>query len=91
MVTDEEIVGQILNGETHLYERLMRKYNLRLFRISMSIIDDDMAVEDVMQTAYINAWLNLAGFKNKSSFSAVTLTAVISVRTYNRAKAGTNV
>ena len=69
MLNDEEIVDRIIKGETHLYESLMRKYNLRLFRISMSIINDDMAVEDVMQTAYLNAWLNLARFENKSSFS----------------------
>lgn len=68
MLTDEQIVDHILKGEKHLYEGLMRKYNRRLFRISMSIINDDMGVEDVMQTAYLNAWLNLAKFKNKSSF-----------------------
>jgi RNA polymerase sigma factor (sigma-70 family) len=68
MPNDEEIVSRIIRGETHLYENLMRKYNLRLFRISMSIINDDIAVEDVMQTAYLNAWLNLSRFKNKSSF-----------------------
>jgi len=69
MLSDEEIVNRVVNGEKHLYERLMRKYNLRLFRICFSIINDDMAVEDIMQTAYLNAYLNLAKFKNKSSFS----------------------
>jgi len=68
MLTDEEIADRVIKGEKHLYESLMRKYNLRLFRICMSIINDDMAVEDVMQTAYLNAYLNLAKFKNKSSF-----------------------
>jgi RNA polymerase sigma factor (sigma-70 family) len=69
MLSDEEIVTQILNGEKYLYETLIRKYNLRLYRISFSIVNDDSVVEDIMQTAYVNAYLNLAGFKNKSSFS----------------------
>lgn len=69
MLSDEEIVNQILNGEKYLYETLVRKYNLRLYRISFSIVNDDSVVEDIMQTAYVNAYLNLAGFKNKSSFS----------------------
>lgn len=69
MLSDEEIVTQIINGEKHLYETLMRKYNLRLYRISLSIVNDDSAVEDIMQTAYVNAYLNLADFKNKSTFS----------------------
>lgn len=67
--SDEEIVERVINGEKHLYETLMRKYNLRLFRISMSIINDDVEVEDIMQTAYLNAYLQLRNFQNRSSFS----------------------
>ncbi len=68
-LTDEEIISRILAGEHDWYERLMRKYNTRLYRIAMSIINDDMEAEDIMQTAYINAFLNLSNFKNKSAFS----------------------
>ncbi|TSJ39775.1 RNA polymerase sigma factor [Fluviicola chungangensis] len=68
LLKDEEIIDLILNGETTLYELLIRKFNLRLYRISMSIVNDDMEAEDVMQTAYINAYLQLANFQNKSSF-----------------------
>src|ERR1700709_828687 len=69
MLSDEEIVSRVVNGEKHLYEGLMRKYNLRLFRICFSIVNDDMAVEDIMQTAYLNAYLSLAKFQHKSSFN----------------------
>lgn len=69
MVSDEEIITRILNGEKQLYETLIRKYNQRLYRIGRSIVNDDDEVEDIMQTAYLNAYLNLSGFKNDSSFS----------------------
>ncbi|MBA4056864.1 MAG: RNA polymerase subunit sigma-24 [Marivirga sp.] len=69
MLTDEEIVARIINGEKHLYELLIRKYNRRLYRISRSIINEDEEVEDIMQTAYLNAYTNLKAFKNKSMFS----------------------
>ena len=52
-----------------MYEALIRKYNLRLYRICLSIVNDDNAVEDILQTAYVNAYLNLTSFRNKSSFS----------------------
>lgn len=68
-LSDEEIVVRILNGEQHLYENLMRKFNLRLYRISMSIVNDDKEAEDIMQTAYFNAYRQLSSFKHKSSFS----------------------
>lgn len=66
---DEELVLRILNGETHLYEMLMRKFNQQLYRISISIINDDQEVEDIMQITYLNAYRNLANFKHHSSFS----------------------
>jgi RNA polymerase sigma factor (sigma-70 family) len=68
-MTDEEIVLQILNGRKELYELLMRKFNQQLYRISMSIVNDDAAAEDIMQTAYLNAYKQLAGFKQQSGFS----------------------
>lgn len=68
-LNDEEIVLRILNGEQHLYENLMRKFNLRLYRISMSIVNDDKEAEDIMQTAYFNAYRQLSNFKHQSSFS----------------------
>ena len=68
-LSDEEIVARIIDGEKHLYEVLMRKFNLRLYRISMSIINDDKEAEDIMQTAYINAYQQLHKFQNRSSFN----------------------
>lgn len=67
-LSDEEIVERIVNGEKFLYENLIRKYNSRLFRIAMSIINDDMEAEDIMQTAYINAYLQLSSFGKRASF-----------------------
>jgi RNA polymerase sigma-70 factor (ECF subfamily) len=67
-MSDEEIVVRILNGETRLYEQLMRKFNQQLYRISMSIVNDDKEAEDIMQTAYLNAFRQLSHFKQQSSF-----------------------
>jgi RNA polymerase sigma factor (sigma-70 family) len=69
ILTDEQIVLRIVKGETHLYESLMRKFNLRLYRISMAIINDDKEAEDIMQTTYLNAYRQLQNFKHHSSFS----------------------
>lgn len=58
-LSDEEIKKRVTQGEKHLYENLIRKYNLRLYRIGMSIINDDAEVEDIMQTTYLNAYSQL--------------------------------
>jgi RNA polymerase sigma factor (sigma-70 family) len=69
IISDNEIISRVLQGEKNLYANIVRKYNQRLYRVGMSIINDDAEVEDVMQVAYIKAYENLAKFKYKSGFS----------------------
>jgi RNA polymerase sigma factor (sigma-70 family) len=66
---DSEIIKRIVGGENQLYALIVRKYNQRLYRIGLSIINVESEVEDVMQSSYIKAYENLAKFKFKSSFS----------------------
>lgn len=68
ILTDEEIIARILQGEKDLYAIIVRRYNQRLYRVGMSIVNDDTEVEDAMQVAYINAYVNLGKFGFKSSF-----------------------
>ena len=75
-LSDNEIIGRILRGEKNLYAIIVRRYNQRLYRVAMSIINDDAEVEDIMQVAYINAWENLEKFAFKSSF-ATWLTRIL--------------
>jgi RNA polymerase sigma-70 factor, ECF subfamily len=66
--TDEEIVRQVLAGETALFAVLMRRYNERLYRAARSITRDDREAEDVMQQAYVNAYSHLQQFDGRARF-----------------------
>src|SRR5215216_6616908 len=66
---DNEVIRRILKGEKDLYALVVRKYNQRLYRIGLSIINIGSEVEDVMQITYIKAYENLDKFKFQSSFS----------------------
>lgn len=66
--SEEEIIQRIINGEKALYEKIMRKYNEQLYRISMSIVNDAQEAEDIMQTAYLNAYRQLPNFRQQSGF-----------------------
>jgi RNA polymerase sigma-70 factor (ECF subfamily) len=68
-IPDSEIIARVLQGEKDLYALLVRRYNQRLYRVGMSMINDDAEVEDVMQVAYIKAYENLAQFEFKAVFS----------------------
>lgn len=67
-VPDEVLIRTILDGDKKAFEHIIRRYNQRLFRTGMSILNNEADVEDAMQTAYINAYLHLDQFKNNSSF-----------------------
>ena len=65
---DNEIINKVLTGEKRLFEQLMRRHNSSLFRIGMSILNNDADVEDVMQTTYISAYQHLDSFRQESAF-----------------------
>src|SRR4030095_11244866 len=68
--TDEEIVERVKDGDTALYEILMRRYNQRLYRVTVSIVRDGAEAEDVMQDAYVRAYGHLEQFEGRAPFSA---------------------
>jgi len=68
-IPDESLIRSILDGDKKAFEYIIRRYNQRLFRTGMSLLNNEADVEDAMQTAYINAYLHLDKFKNNSSFA----------------------
>lgn len=66
---DSKVVERVLEGEKELFEILLRRYNQRLFRVIRSYINSEDDVRDIMQDAYVKAYLKLQQFNNQSSFS----------------------
>jgi RNA polymerase sigma-70 factor (ECF subfamily) len=68
-LSDEEVVAQVLRGQTALFEVLMRRHNERVYRAARAIVRDDREAEDVMQQAYVNAYAHLRQFNGHARFS----------------------
>ena len=68
-LSDEEIVNRVVDGQTALYEVLMRRHNERVYRAARAIVRDEDEAEDVMQQAYVNAYVNLRQFDRRAKFS----------------------
>jgi RNA polymerase sigma-70 factor, ECF subfamily len=66
---DEALVDRIRNGDTALYEVLMRRYNQRIYRIALSIVRNPSEAEDVMQEAYVRGFQHLGDFAGEAKFS----------------------
>lgn len=67
--SDRELIEQVLDGNTAIFELLMRRYNERVYRAVRSIVRHEPEVEDVMQQAYVNAFTHLRQFTGSARFS----------------------
>jgi RNA polymerase sigma-70 factor, ECF subfamily len=66
---DSALIDQVLQGNTALFELLMRRYNERIYRAVRAIVRDEQETEDVMQQAYCNAFMHLRQFNGSAQFS----------------------
>ena len=67
--SDEDVVWRVLDGETELFELIMRRHNQRLYRVARAILRDDAEAEDVMQDAYVRAYAHLGSFEGRAKFA----------------------
>ena len=68
-IPDCIVVQKVLEGDTELFEILLRRYNELLFRTIRSYMDRPSDIDDIMQDTYIKAFQKLYQFKNESLFS----------------------
>jgi RNA polymerase sigma-70 factor (ECF subfamily) len=68
-LSDNEIVERILNGNTALYQLIIRRHNRRLYRVAWAITQDECEAEDVIQETYVRAYEHLIQFQGRSLFS----------------------
>jgi RNA polymerase sigma-70 factor (ECF subfamily) len=68
-LSDAEVVRRVLDGDTALFEILLRRHNQTVYRAVRAILGSDEEIEDVMQQAYLNAYAHLGQFADRSRFS----------------------
>jgi RNA polymerase sigma-70 factor (ECF subfamily) len=85
VLSDEQVVRRVRDGENDLYEIIMRRYNQRLFRVIRSILRDESETEEVIQDAYVRAYEHLDQFEGRSKFST-WLTKIAIYEAYARLK-----
>jgi RNA polymerase sigma factor (sigma-70 family) len=63
-----KIIRQILDGETALFETLVRQNNAFLYKMGRLYNFNHEDTQDLMQETFIDAYTNLPKFENRSSF-----------------------
>src|ERR1700733_14030648 len=66
--SDIEVIHKILNGEPAMFEILIRRNNPFLYKVGRSYNYNHQDTQDLMQDTFIDAYINLSKFENRSSF-----------------------
>jgi len=67
---DAEVIQQVLQGHTALFEILIRRYNAQLYKIGRVYGFNHQDTEDLMQETYINAYQYLKRLESQTAFKA---------------------
>lgn len=67
---DEELVELVRSSDQELYHEVVGRYQDKLMRYATSLIRDEDKAADIVQGAFIKAFVNLKGFNIKKKFSS---------------------
>lgn len=67
---DAEVIARVLDGEKQEFEHLVRRYQQVLYRHAVSIVLDHDAAADMVQDAFVRAYVNLRQCRDRSRFRA---------------------
>jgi len=67
--TDEVLVGRARARDAAAFELLMRRHNQRIYRVVRAVLRDSDEIEDVIQQAYVQAFLHLDQFGGNARWS----------------------
>ena len=74
---DVTLVSRVVRGEPTLFERLVRRYNQRLYRAARAQLGNDAEAEDATQQAWMSIYRSLSQWTGRGSFSGWALRIVI--------------
>jgi len=82
----DELVARCRKGEQRAQMELYNKYQKAMYNIALRIVNDTSEAEDVMQEAFINAFLKIDTFKGNSTFGAwlKKITVNLSINALNK-------
>jgi len=69
MEEDLQFVKATLGGDFSAFERLVDKYQGKIYRHLRKMVNDSSLAEDLLQDTFLNAYRGLNGFSGASSFS----------------------
>lgn len=66
---DNLYIDKVLSGDRHAFRYFVKTYKDMAFSLAISIVKNELIAEEVVQDAFVQAYLSLSNFKKLSKFS----------------------
>jgi RNA polymerase sigma-70 factor (ECF subfamily) len=66
---DHTLAHGVVAGDRAAFERLMRRFNRRLYRLARAVLRDDAEAEDALQESFLAAYRKMHQFQGHASLS----------------------
>ncbi len=85
-MSDEQLIHEIILGDTSAFKILMEKYQSQVFRTVMGFVHSKEDAEDITQDIFVKVYQSLTSFKGESELSTwlYRITVNISINFVNR-------
>ena len=67
-LTDLELVNEVRAGDRRAYTQLMNRYKEKIYWVARRMLGNHADADDVVQEAFLKAFLNLGDFRGDSGF-----------------------
>jgi RNA polymerase sigma-70 factor, ECF subfamily len=68
MLSDQDLVARILERDAHAFETLFERYAETIRRHLKRVVDNEAAVQDVMQETFLRVWTRAEQWDGRGSF-----------------------
>ena len=69
-LSDEALVEEVRTKDKEKYTEIVERYQSNLLRYAWYLLNDEQKAQDIVQEAFIKAYINLNGFNTKKKFSS---------------------
>jgi RNA polymerase sigma-70 factor (ECF subfamily) len=76
LMSDAELVQHVLGGDHDAFQLLVQRHQESMFRVAYSLVADSDAAADVVQDAFVRAYVNLARCRDRDRFRVWLLATV---------------
>jgi RNA polymerase sigma-70 factor, ECF subfamily len=90
-LSEADLLRLVRQNHARAFQVIVRRHNRRLYRVARAVMGDDREAEDVVQEAYLRAFIHVGEFRGDSSISTWLTRITVNVALDKQRGRATNV